>query len=81
MDELKENEIKRKTFEFYKNNDMKIHVELNSGRFYNGKILEVAGDMIVFKDSVLGAMPIYFFQIKILERYLERNADEEKKNG
>jgi sRNA-binding regulator protein Hfq len=71
----KENEIKRLTFEFFKKENAKVHIELNNGRFYNGKVLEVAGDMIIFDDSILGAMPIYFHLISVVEKYIERKAE------
>jgi len=58
--------------EFYKKENMKIHIELNNGRFYNGFILEIAGDMLIFDDSSLGAIPIYFLQVTIVEKYKEK---------
>lgn len=56
---------------FYKNNNVIIHIEKSNGLFYNGKILELSGDMIILDDRKLGAIPIHFVEICILEKYME----------
>lgn len=65
------NQILKKQLEFYKSRDVSVHVEKKDGRFYNGKVLEVAGDMVILDDRKLGAVPIYFIQINVLEKFRE----------
>lgn len=62
----------KEQLEFYYKKDIAIHIDKFDGRFYGGKILEMAGDMIILDDVVLGAIPIFFREIKILEKYKKR---------
>lgn len=64
-----ENEGLKQQFKFFKENDFLVHIRLKNGRFFNGKILEHAGDLVIIDDKVLGATPVYFLQIKFVERY------------
>jgi len=70
-EEEKGNEIILKTLKYYKKHDIEIHLEMKNGRFYNGQILEVAGDMLILKDRKLGAMPIMFIEINVLEKSIK----------
>jgi hypothetical protein len=54
---------------FYKDRDIPIHITKKNGMFHNGKILEINGEFLILDDKVLGAMPIYFIEIKDMERY------------
>ena len=74
MNENNNNGLKQK-LEFFKKNDFLVHIRLDNGRFFNGKILEVAGDLVIIDDRVLGASPVYFEEIKFVER---SKADEKK---
>lgn len=65
-------EIQKRVLYFYKEK-VDIHVKMKSGYFYNGKILEVSeNDFFIFIDAKLGEMPLFFIDIKNVERYLER---------
>jgi len=66
------NNVLREQLGFYKKNKIVIHIEKKDGHFYNGDVLEVAGDMLILDDKVLGAMPIHFIEIETLERYKEK---------
>jgi len=65
------NEILKQQLLFYKSKDLKVHIKKINGQFYNGFVLEVAGDMLILDDRKLGAMPISFVEIDILEKYME----------
>lgn len=63
--------------DFYKKKNAKIHIEIkDSDRFYNGEIIEIKDDMFILKDVVLGEMPFFFSQIKLIEAY--KDMDNEK---
>lgn len=64
------NEIERK-LEIYSNK--LIHISCKSGRFYNGKILEVNKEksFIILIDNKLGEVPILFEEILNIEPYME----------
>ena len=64
--------------DFYLQKKMKIHIELVNGRFYNGLVDEISNDRIIFNDSSLGQMPVYFSQIKIVEKYRDKVEVESK---
>jgi len=66
------NKILREQLAFYKKHKLLIHIDKTNGQFYNGYVLEVEGDMLILDDRKLGAMPIHFIEIKLLERYVER---------
>lgn len=63
--------ILRHQLEFYKKNILRIHVKRKDGRYYNGIVLEVQGDMLILEDRVLGAMPIHFLEIDHVEKFTE----------
>ena len=63
------NDILKQSLQFYKDQEIKIHITSTNGRFYNGIILELQGDMLILDDQILGAMPINFIEIKVLERF------------
>ena len=55
------------TLSAYKKNGIKVYIRKTNGRFYSGEILELAGDMVIIDDKILGAMPIMFIEIDFLE--------------
>lgn len=63
---------------YYKDKQIAVHIEKNNGRYYNGIILEVEGDMLILNDEKLGAIPIYFIEINFLEK---REAPREKEEN
>ena len=70
---METNEEMIRQISYFKNNNIAVHVEKNNDRFYNGLILEFEGDMIILDDEKLGAIPIYFIEIKFIEKRLEKN--------
>ena len=67
------NRILREQLEFYKEVKAPIHIDKKNGQFYNGYILEIAGDMLILDENFLGATPIHFIEIKILEKFVKRD--------
>ena len=67
-----DNNILKRKIEYFLNNKLLVHISLKNSKFLNGKILELAGDMIIVDDQFLGATPVYFDEIKFLEPYVRR---------
>ena len=55
------------TLSAYKKNSIKVYIKKTNGRFYSGEILELAGDMVIIDDKILGALPIMFIEIDFME--------------
>lgn len=53
----------KKRIEYFSEEKRKIHISLKNGKFYNGYIKEIRLDFIIFKDQVLGEIPIWFNEI------------------
>ena len=76
--ELGEGQSEKKDYfisllDFYQKKNTKIHIEIKeNNRFYNGEIIEIKDDMFILKDVILGEIPIFFSQIKIVEAYKEK---------
>lgn len=68
------NKILKEQLEFYKKNNVQIHIKKNDGRYYNGDILEIQGDLLILDDRILGGMPIHFIEIETLEKFTPREA-------
>lgn len=62
------NEIILRQVKYFKKSGQSVHVQLKDGRFRNGVILEHEGDMILVEDKMLGATPIYFLEIRFIEK-------------
>jgi len=67
-----DNNILKRKIEYFLNNKLLVHISLKNSKFLNGKILELAGDMIIVDDDFLGAVPVYFAEIRYLEPYKSR---------
>jgi len=65
---METNELIKKKLEYFYKNQTKIHIKKKNNYFHNGKILELAGDLIIFDDEKTGAMPIYFLEIFEIEK-------------
>jgi len=72
----KGNKVLREQLEFYKKNDLEVHIEKNNNLFANGKVLEVNGDMLILNDRVLGAIPIHFIEIDKLEKFRKKEGED-----
>jgi len=71
--------IIKKKLEFFKNQKVAVHISKKNEWFHNGKILEIQGDLIILDDEKNGAMPIYFEEIKDIEK--KRDDNENSKGG
>jgi|TARA_R100000501_G_C2541167_1_gene59832 hypothetical protein len=56
-------DMKRKA-EFYKIKKIDVHLNLKSGKFYNGKIIDVESDFLILIDRKLGEVPVFFYEIR-----------------
>ena len=54
----------KKRAEYFLDDKKKIHISLKYGKFYNGYIKEIRTDFMIFVDSKLGELPIWFEEIK-----------------
>ena len=68
MENENENEILLKKLQFFREESISIHVAKKDGRFHNGKVLEVAGDLLILDDEKQGAIPISFLEIKFVDK-------------
>ena len=69
-DETKQgNKILTQQLEFYKKNNIPIHIMKNDSRFLNGLILELQFDLLILDDYKLGGVPVFFNEIKVLEKF------------
>ncbi len=71
-----QNEIIQKKLKYFKSNNISIHISKNNGWFHNGKILEIQGDLIILDDEKSGATPIYFLEIKEVEKRREKDGNK-----
>lgn len=61
---------KNEMINFYKKKELQIHILLNTGKFYNGYVVEWdTPTVIIFKDRVLGLIHIFISQIEKIEEY------------
>ncbi len=74
---METNEELTRQISYFKEHHLSVHIEKYSGRFYNGFILEFQSDMLILDDEKLGAIPVYFIEIKFLEKRLPN----EKRSG
>ncbi len=64
--------INKKKVEYFFQNRIIVHVTKNNNYFHNGLILEIEGDLFILEDEINGAMPIYFFEVKEIEKRKEK---------
>ena len=65
-DEIKE------MINFYIEKGICVHLNLSTGKFYNGKVIGWENEsVIIFDDRVLGQIHIFVSQIRNLEEYKE----------
>ncbi len=57
--------------EFYLINKIKVHIETDNDRFYNGLILECSENHLVIFDRVLNEVFISFSEITLFEKFKE----------
>lgn len=70
---MNEEEMTRKKLAFFQDHNVAIHLVRTDGRFFNGKVLEITTDHLILDDEKLGALPIYFIEIRFFERRGPKN--------
>jgi hypothetical protein len=66
-----------KMIDFYQQNKTQVHIEILSGKYYNGLILENSEKHIIILDRVIGEVFLLLSEIKIIEKFMGRG---EKRN-
>ena len=62
------NEITKSKVKFFFDNKISVHISKTNGFFHNGMILEYVEDYLLLDDERNGATPIYFIEIKDIEK-------------
>ena len=60
--------LQKKATEYF-NRGIFVHIKTKKDSWYNGTILEVSADFILFLDRFDGQLPIFFLEIETLEPY------------
>jgi len=55
--------------QFYQTEKIKVHILLDSKRFYNGEVVKITNGLLVLNDSKLGVVPIPITRIFKVEKY------------
>ena len=63
------NETKKRC-KFFLDRNTKVHIKSGES-FYNGLIKEIDNEKVIFEDRVLGIIPLFFSEIKLVEPYRE----------
>jgi hypothetical protein len=66
------NELTKAKVKYFFDNKIIVHISKNNGFFHNGIILESVEDYLIIDDERNGATPIYFLEIKDIEKRLEK---------
>jgi hypothetical protein len=66
------NELTKAKVKYFFENKIKVHISRTNGFFHNGLILEYVEDYIILDDKRNGAIPIYFIEIREIEKMEER---------
>ena len=48
----------------------KLHISLDNGAFYNGFIIKINTDFMLFKDEKFNIIPIFYEQISFFEPFI-----------
>ena len=63
-----EKETIRKKLEFYKDQNLAVHIKKKNNWFHNGFIKEISSDFLILIDEKEGDMPIFFSEIFEIEK-------------
>ena len=59
--------------QFFLEKSITVHISCSNGRFYNGLIIEIVGEeFLIINDRLYGETPVYFLEIKGIERFTEK---------
>jgi len=70
--------ILKEKVKYFKLKGTLVHVDLFSNpkpRFYNGIIIDIAEDMFILDDRMLGELPVFWGEVETLEPKLEDKDD------
>jgi len=68
--------LEQKATYFYKES-IPIHVKFKRGFWKRGYILEVGSDFFMMKEFIEGEMPVFFLEIKDIEKFNENKEVKE----
>lgn len=60
--------------EFFKQKNTTVHISLNSGKWFNGKITKVDEDRLILEEEILGEILVLF------ERIIDDGIEPKKEN-
>jgi hypothetical protein len=66
------NELNKTKVKYFFENKIMVHISKTNGFFHNGLILQYVEDYLIIDDDKNGAMPIYFIEIKDIEKRREK---------
>jgi hypothetical protein len=72
-EEMDEKEIQEKKARYFLGEKQEVHITVRSGMFFNGFITYVGADFLLIDDRKLGEMPLFFEEIRDIERYEVRS--------
>lgn len=67
------NEITKSKVKYFFENNISVHISKTNGFFHNGMIIEYVEDYLILDDERNGATPIYFIEIKDIEKRREKD--------
>jgi len=56
---------------YFSDEGAKVHISCSNSRFYNGIIKSIKETFLIIDDRIYGETPVYFEEIKGIERYTE----------
>lgn len=69
---METNELNKTKVKYFYDNKISVHISKTNGFFHNGLILQYVEDYLIIDDDMNGAMPIYFVEIKDIEKRREK---------
>jgi len=69
---MKDKRIIIEKAKYYLSKDLDVHITLDNGFFYNGKILEINDERIILLDIKVGEVYISLFEVNSIEPFRER---------
>lgn len=69
---MNEIEVIKKKIEYFKKDNIDVHITKKNGYFHNGSILEIESDFLILIDKIDGEMPIFFAEIVEVSKRGER---------
>lgn len=77
MNEEEKKINEKRAYYFYREN-IPVHIRDKKNYQYNGFIVEFSADFFILNDRLIGEMPIFFQEIKKIERFKEKKEENEK---